>query len=1593
MRKSYREENGEKVFRYSIRKCHFGAASVAVAALMFFANGAVKADTLPVSSATANTEKVNDSVTELAEGLSTGLKDNIEPKAAIEPKADTEGLPTGLKNNIESKVETEPKAVTEGLSTGLKDAIEPKAATEGVLTGLKDNVESKVQTTGLQEKVSALQSEVNRIRANEKHKAQIEQAEKLIKEVNDLQASKTATQKEVDAKVKEIKSLTFILKSMKAEENVKPKKNQDSRNGKKMVKGTGFRIGEGTTESTPSIPQPEGNVIAHGEDGVPWELYGNGYLLFKPEVGKDTLTNNSGESTWKDNYGEQIKHVGFAGKVYAPENSRYIFSKYSFNSNKIDRKFNPSTFDTMHFDTSKVRNMNAMFNGMSNLTNLDVTHFDTSKVTNMEYMFNGMSNLTNLDVTHFDTSKVTSMAYMFGSMFNLTNLDVTHFDTSKVTNMNAMFLSMRNLTNLDVTHFDTSKVTNMSFMFANMPKLINLDVTHFNTSEVTNMSTMFTNMSNLTNLDVTNFDTSKVTNMDSMLGGTGKLKELKLGDKFKADGIRTIPTTHSYGNQYTDKWHKVEDKERLYTVSDWADAYAGNSTATAGTWVREVSNATLTFQGENFTPVKVTPSDTALPTLSRPSQPKQNHKFLGWSKDGTNLLTRDAVQPGETINLQPLWQPVNNTTTRTERIPIATIYRADGTIPFESRQEVAGQEGVKTITTTYTVAPYTGELTDPVESERVTTEMQPKVIKVGNKKVVTESIPATNRYVGNTEKDRGYSNLTTQGQDGLRTITTTYTVNETTGNLSDPSTSETSTPMTQNVYEVGTKPKVLYGKEGNKVVKTTTTYVVDPTNGNVTEASAKETISEDGAKDKVVTEDIEPKVVYEKDDSREKDSENITTPGQKGSKVTTTTYTVNENTGAVEEHVGEPVITPATNTVVKVAAKDKVTYKKQGDNVVKTTTVYTVNPENGNITEVSTDEVTQPNGAKDKVVTEDIEPKVVYEKDDSREKDSENITTPGQKGSKVTTTTYTVNENTGALEEHPQEPVITPATNTVVKVAAKDKVTYKKQGDNVVKTTTVYTVNPENGNITEVSTDEVTQPNGAKDNAVTPAAKTKVANPEKLSDAEKKAIEDKVKAANPGAEVVVDDKGKAAVVKDGNVSVIPSTDLVKVQDDAKKDNGGNDANTPAAKTVVADKESLTPEEKAAVKKAVEAVNSGSTVVVDDKGNATVTKADGTVLNIPSTDLVIPATNLADEATNAKVKTPVTRTLVGAKENLTKDAKEAVKKAIEAVNSGAIVVVDNQGNATVTLPDGSTATISKEQLVKDKEAVSKSKHGGDNLDIDLSKVEVTNLADITPEEKAKFQFKVLGAITDVEEFDLDAYIKSTEDGKTVYKSKDGKVKITIDKDGNATATVEKDGKKEVAVNIDKAGNVTIVTKEGQVLAIPRDDAFKQRPYVPSNGGGNNGAANTDAKVDKAKLEGAIHQLDELIIKESAKLDAETAKEATDLLADAKKVFANADATQAEVDAMVKRIEDFMAKVAPATDHATPAKDQAAQTPAPATTQAAVNASQEAATNARKAAKELPNTGTADSTVAMVAAAASALLGLGLAGRRRKEDEEA
>ncbi|MGT2573200.1 DUF1542 domain-containing protein, partial [Streptococcus toyakuensis] len=256
------------------------------------------------------------------------------------------------------------------------------------------------------------------------------------------------------------------------------------------------------------------------------------------------------------------------------------------------------------------------------------------------------------------------------------------------------------------------------------------------------------------------------------------------------------------------------------------------------------------------------------------------------------------------------------------------------------------------------------------------------------------------------------------------------------------------------------------------------------------------------------------------------------------------------------------------------------------------------------------------------------------------------------------------------------------------------------------------------------------------------------------------------------------------------------------------------------------------------------------------------------------------------------------------------------------------------------------------------------------------------------------------------FDLEAFIQSSitgvvtvERGKAIRQA-DVIAKLNLPENVTVISIDLPDtntlGDKFAKVTLRLADGKEITVKVPVRVVASQSGESKPETSLPDYGR-NNGSTNTAAKVDKAKLEGAIRQLDELIIRESAKLDAETAKEANALSADAKKVFANADASQAEVDAMIKRIEDFMAKVALSTDHTSPAKDQAAQTPAvaPATTQASANASQTASAqaNTRTVAKELPNTGTVDSVVSMVVAVASALLGLGLAGRRRKEDEEA
>ena len=75
-------------------------------------------------------------------------------------------------------------------------------------------------------------------------------------------------------------------------------------------------------------------------------------------------------------------------------------------------------------------------------------------------------------------------------------------------------------------------------------------------------------------------------------------------------------------------------------------------------------------------------------------------------------------------------------------------------------------------------------------------------------------------------------------------------------------------------------------------------------------------------------------------------------------------------------------------------------------------------------------------------------------------------------------------------------------------------------------------------------------------------------------------------------------KGNATVTTpSGKTAVIPAADLTKTAEAASKPNAGDDVITPASKTVVANPEALTPEEKKAIEDKVKAVNPGATVVV------------------------------------------------------------------------------------------------------------------------------------------------------------------------------------------------------------------------------------------------------------------------------------------------------------------------------------------------------------------------------------------------------------
>ena len=317
-----------------------------------------------------------------------------------------------------------------------------------------------------------------------------------------------------------------------------------------------------------------------------------------------------------------------------------------------------------------------------------------------------------------------------------------------------------------------------------------------------------------------------------------------------------------------------------------------------------------------------------------------------------------------------------------EKIPFSTKYVADEELTKGKKSVIKkGIDGI--IKTTY-IKDEDGNLTLDKETKEPAVD---QVVKVGVKSVEnTKEILSNTVYVADKEKARGLSNERIEGSNGYEKEVIKYTLNEKDGTISET------------------------------VEKT--------------EKKATDTIIKVPAKDKVEVTEIPSPVRYEKDSTREKGQKNITILGQKGTRKVTTTYEVNPKTGEVTQRVGTPEVKEATETVVKVAVKDKV-------------------------------EVTE------------IPSPIRYEKDSTRDVGQDNITVLGQKGTRKVTSTYEVNPKTGEVTQRVGTPEVKEATETVVKVAAKDKVeVVQRENGKKVKVTTIYTVDEKTGNTTQTEREE-----------------------------------------------------------------------------------------------------------------------------------------------------------------------------------------------------------------------------------------------------------------------------------------------------------------------------------------------------------------------------------------------------------------------------------------------------------------------------------------------------------------------------------------
>ena len=271
---------------------------------------------------------------------------------------------------------------------------------------------------------------------------------------------------------------------------------------------------------------------AQGKWGsCPWTIDQEGHLTVGAGTGAPFDS-----SPWREHL-TSIASASFEDGVVFPEKCHYLLTDGETyeQSRRGNSKLTSLTFGRV--DASGIRDMSAMFSGLSGLTRLDLKNFKAENAGDLSYLFEGCSSLKTLDISGLRTARATALRAMFGGCRALTRLDVSRFETGWARDFSRMFDGCEKLTALSVGKFDTHSARDFSGMFRGCAGLKTLSVKDFNTQNGTDFSSMFSDCKSLTSLDVSGFDTGKAVDLSGMFYGCEKLTKLDVSG-FRTEAVK-----------------------------------------------------------------------------------------------------------------------------------------------------------------------------------------------------------------------------------------------------------------------------------------------------------------------------------------------------------------------------------------------------------------------------------------------------------------------------------------------------------------------------------------------------------------------------------------------------------------------------------------------------------------------------------------------------------------------------------------------------------------------------------------------------------------------------------------------------------------------------------------------------------------------------------------------------------------------------------------------------------------------------------------------------------------------------------------------